>query len=245
MRFLRFAPLAFALVTGCTLSTGNTAVQSTGHLQVRWTVGGLADATDCTDNGASGARIDVIDANGAKVNGGSDSQSCDAFGVTFPGTFAVGSYRVAVTLLGVDGAAVTTTASSTVTVVDSETAEAAFDFPTSSFLHPATTTGKLEVYWSIEGSKDATFCSSHNVANARVDVLSSGTKVNTGGDTQACTAFGTSFADPFTAGTYEVDVTLLDASGNALTTTVSASATVPSDGTTGRVDVDFPATSFF
>jgi hypothetical protein len=238
--------LSFVLATaaGCTITTGN-AVTPTGKLEVHWTVAGSVDPGACSTNGATGARIDVIDATGAKVNAGADTQTCDAFGVSFPGTFAAGVYTVAVTLTGADGTDVTTTARSSIDIFDAQTTQAPFDFPTTSFLHPSTGAGSLEVDWTIEGAADASFCTAHGVTYARIDVLSSGTKVNTDADSQACGAFATSFTSAFPAGSYTVDVTLVDASGTALTTTASTTATISADGTVAKVAVDFPSTSFF
>jgi hypothetical protein len=244
MRTLRALPLAFVLAAGCTITTGNTVAES-GKLEVHWTIAGSVDPAACSVNGAAGARIDVIDANGAKVNAGADTQTCSAFGVSFPRTFAAGVYTVAVTLTGADGADVTTAAESTFTIYDAQITQAPFDFPTTSFLHPTTGAGSLEVDWSIEGSKDATFCTSHGVAYARIDVLSAGTKVNTDADSQTCSAFATSFTSAFPAGSYTVDVTLVDASGTALTTTASTTTTIAADGTVDIVAVDFPTSSFF
>lgn len=243
MRFLRVLPLSFVLAAGCTITTGNT-VTSTGKLEVHWTIAGSVDPVGCSSNGATGARIDIIDSSGSKVNAGADRQTCDAFGVSFPGTFVAGVYTVAVTLTGADGADVTTTAQGAFNIYDGQTTQAPIDFPTASFLHPTSGTGNLEVDWSIEGSKDATFCTSHGVAYARVDVLSAGTKVNTDADSQTCSAFATSFTSAFPAGTYTVDVTLVDASGTALTTTASTTTTIAADGTLDVVAFDFPSTSF-
>jgi hypothetical protein len=245
--------LAFSapVAMGCTIST-NSATDAgmgsaSGRLEVDWSIAGSVDPSSCTTAGASYVRIDVLDSNGTKVNNGADTQTCTAFATTFATAFSAGSYTVQSTLLGSDSVtAVTTTVSAPVVIpTDGTTVRLPIDFPTTSFITPVAPTGKLEVYWSIEGSKDASYCSSHGVAYAQVEVLdSAGTKLDLGGDSQACSAFGTAFSPAIAAGTYTVHVTLVDDASTALTTSTT-STTVISDGATARVDVDFPASSFF
>ncbi len=239
--------------SGCTLTTndtandGGTSSAGNGHLNVYWTISGGKDPNACTTGGASYARIDLLDLNGLKVNSGSESQACSAFGTTFATSFIGGTYTARITLLAADNAtAVTTTASTTVVVPsDGTTATTAFDFSAASFL-ASTTTGKLNVYWTIAGSNDTTGCSSHYATYAKVDVYdSAGTLLNGSADTQTCSAMGTSFTTGFNPGAYSVKVTLVgDDSSTARTTTVTSSTTIAA-GATATVNVDFPVGSFF
>ena len=240
--------LASALfLGGCTVTTndGTTTAAGTGRLAAQWTIAGSTDPAQCTATGVASARVYVLNSAGAKVNS-DDTQTCSAFGITFSEAFPAGAYTVQTTLLAADGTASTTTSSVPVTIAsDGTTAQVATDFPSSSFVHPTTGTGKLEVYWTLDGSTDAGECTVRNVANARIAVLdSTGAKANTE-DSQVCSALGTSFTQAFTAGVYTVQMTLIAADGTARTSTATATVTIPNDGSTAKVNVDFPATSFF
>ena len=243
---LRFtAAAAFLLAVGaggCTVTTDNT---NTGHVIAHWTIAGTTDATQCAAHGVVDARVDIVDGAGNHLNS-DDLQLCSSFSASFNESFPAGTYTVQTTLLGSDGNPVTTMASATIVVPsDGTTAEETSDFPTSSFLGTTTGNGKLEVDWTIDETADGTLCGTHNAVSARVDVIdSTGTKVNAGADTQTCSSLATSFTQSFNAGTYTVQVTLLDASGAARTTTASGNTTIPSDGTTVKAGFDFPESSF-
>jgi methionine-rich copper-binding protein CopC len=242
MRFLFASMVSCLALSGCTITTNDSP--ETGTIVAHWTVLESADPSAC--GAAMNARIDVVDASGRKVNA-ADTARCDAFGATLVEGFPVGTYTVQITLLGADGAPVTTTASTPVTVSFARTTDVSFDFPSNSFLGapPTTGSGALEVHWTIDETSDGTRCDAHGAANAHVEVLdASSVEVNATGDMQTCSALGTSFTQTFTAGVYTVRVTLLAADGTPRTTSATSSVTVPSDGSTAQVTFDFPASSF-
>ena len=111
----------------------------------------------------------------------------------------------------------------------------------------ATTTaspGYIVADWTIASGKDPAACTSTSTSKVRVDITDgSGTKLNSGSDTQDCTAFATSIAQSFSPGNYTVRVTMLAADGTERTTTATTAVTVD-PGVTSTALVDFPLSSF-
>ncbi len=106
--------------------------------------------------------------------------------------------------------------------------------------------GTLYADWTIYNRKVTTDCSATNIATVRVDVLDvNGNKVNTGSDTQDCTAFATSFTYSFPYGTYTVNITPLDPSGNPRTNVYTQSVYLSASQPSVTVPVDWEANSFF
>lgn len=234
---------------GCVVTSDSTAAPApvgSGRLEVHWTIFEGEDPASCASQDVGFVRVDVLDLNGNKVNTGADTQSCNTFATSFAGTFTQGTYTVQATLLANDGVTPRTTTASTLVTIpgNGATATVTVDFPSNSFLASAAT-GDLEVHWTLAEAADPSACTAYSVANVRVDVVdASGRKVNSGSDTQTCTALATSFATSFPVGAYTVQVTMLAADGTARTTTATATANIV-QGTTATVTVDFPSSSFF
>jgi hypothetical protein len=103
--------------------------------------------------------------------------------------------------------------------------------------------GAVIVDWTIQGDKIQSDCGSSGAASVHVTLADSSGNLPME-YVQSCTAFATTISG-LVPDTYTASVELIDAAGNARTTSVN---TAPFDVFAGRtvtVAVDFPANSFF
>jgi hypothetical protein len=100
--------------------------------------------------------------------------------------------------------------------------------------------GQLSVTWTVRSSQDARACDDVRATGTEVVVLDrSGNVV---ADTIAsCPDFEATLVLP--AGTFDAEVTLVDSSGNAVSTTLPLKTLDITPGTNLTVDVAFPAES--
>lgn len=106
---------------------------TTGRLGVSWTIASDADPTQCANNGASSIELQFTDTIGTPI-GAATSAVCTAFTTTIDG-IAPSTYALTVTMLDVNGAAVTTPFSiPDLTITAGATTSQPVDFPLNSFL---------------------------------------------------------------------------------------------------------------
>ncbi len=104
-------------------------------------------------------------------------------------------------------------------------------------------TGQAIVDWTIREAKDPFDCQTSGATTLQVS-LEDFSGASPMVYEQDCAAFATTISG-LVPDTYTGTVELLDASGNALTTSVRLLPFSVSSGTTTTVAVDFPASSFF
>ena len=107
-------------------------------------------------------------------------------------------------------------------------------------------TGTIVADWTIADGKDPASCTATGTALVRVDVYNHNgtTRLNSGSDTQDCSAFATTIVHDFAPGTYDVEVTMLAADGTTeRTTTATTSVDVVSDAVAVAA-VNFSLASF-
>lgn len=100
--------------------------------------------------------------------------------------------------------------------------------------------GALSLAWTVESSTSPAACDDANADTLAVDIYDmAGNRVTT--EHAPCEDFVmTIVLDP---GSYSLDLTLVDANDQAVTTTLSIDTTVRYDAETD-IDIDFPSTSF-
>lgn len=101
--------------------------------------------------------------------------------------------------------------------------------------------GTFELRWTIDGGNTQSLCSFTKSANISLTLARGGSTLNT--YTAPCTAFAT-FVDGLQPGSYTWTAKLVDAGGQARTTTASNTVTIYSDQRE-IVPVDFPQSAFF
>ncbi len=105
------------------------------------------------------------------------------------------------------------------------------------------TSGAVIVDWTIRGNKDSNDCEDSGATTLHVALADSSGALPME-YVQDCTAFATTISG-LIPDTYTGTVELLDASGNARTTSVNLAPFDVIGGRTVSVGVDFPANSFF
>jgi hypothetical protein len=105
------------------------------------------------------------------------------------------------------------------------------------------TSGAVIIDWTIRGAKDTNDCQDSGATTLHVALADSSGALPTE-YVQSCTAFATTISN-LVPDTYTGTVELLDASGNARTTSVNLAPFDVIGGRTVTVGVDFPANSFF
>lgn len=106
---------------------------------------------------------------------------------------------------------------------------------------PEPSIGTLTARWTIEGSTDPVACAAHGAQWTRL-VVTAGDGAPEATLTPACTAFASSVG--LYAGWHQVALTMLDATGRPVSTTVTTPVDIGYDRTS-TVHADFPANSFF
>lgn len=108
-------------------------------------------------------------------------------------------------------------------------------------VHDEPVTGTLTVRWSIEGTYDPAACGWHRAATAHLVVTTPG-GAHEASLQPPCTVFATSVG--LYPGRHMVSLTILDASGRPVSTTVAVAVDVWA-GYTSRVETEFPANAFY
>ena len=224
--------LAVALAVSC--AAGN------GTLTTTWTIASGSDPAQCNVHGASSVALQVKDSSGNIYQ--SVTAPCTAFSNTFSN---VPPANYTVTAQMVDAAG--NTASNFVgpigvSVNSGSTTVQNIDFPTSAFANAATT-GTLAVNWTIESDSIATECTKFGAVNISIQLSdTTGNLVGTP-HTSPCNAF-TMTLSGIATGTYGISSTLVDASGQAISTKVGPNTITVSSNLTSTETVDFPASAF-
>lgn len=97
--------------------------------------------------------------------------------------------------------------------------------------------GTLTVAWTINGSADPDQCNQSSADTIRITVEPGGTFE------ESCAAFSAGVA--LEPGTYAASAVLLDANGNARTTSVEIDPFTVGGGDDVTAPIDFPASSFY
>ncbi len=252
MVWLRRASLLAAaafLLSACTVNStngtdGGVVTTGTGSVSLTWTVLSSATADECTSHNAQNISITLTATSSTAVSQ-TATVACDAFTTTITDV-AAGSYTLAATLVDGTGADLTTEVGPiALTVTAGATTPEAVDFPDVSFTSTpgGGSTGNIEVDFTIASGTDPTACMTYGATTLVVNVEDS-TGATVGTSTMAdCTAFMATVTD-LAPGTYSVTASFIDASGNSVSTTVTAPPVTVTAGATTMTTVDFPANSF-
>jgi uncharacterized protein (DUF2141 family) len=232
-------------VTSANGTDGGVTATGTGSVSLTWTVLSSSTTDECTSHNAQNISITLTATSSTAVSQ-SVTVACDAFSATIANV-EPGSYTLAATLVDGTGADLTTEVGPiALTVTADATTPEAVDFPDVSFTSSPGgdgTTGNIEVDFTIASGTDPTACTTYDATTLVVNVEdSNGTTVGT--STMAdCTAFMATVTD-LAPGTYTVTASFVDASGNSVSTTVTAPPVTVTAAATAMTSVDFPADSF-
>ncbi|CAN5682420.1 hypothetical protein BH09MYX1_BH09MYX1_19810 [soil metagenome] len=219
---------AFGLASSaCVIQT--TPITSNGSFELDWTINGVANASLCTQAGATSINI-VVTRDGTSNTYASPCANFATF-VDLP----TGSYTFSATLVDGGGVSRSPTVSNSFLV----SANQRTFVPANFVVQQAP--GQFEVDWTINGQNNTpSLCTQSAAATISVAVTQNGSAVGT--YSAPCSAFAT-FTD-LPPGNYTFGATLLDGNGVARTTTASNNFTVNS-GLKTTVPVDFPPSAFF
>ncbi|HEY2404983.1 MAG TPA: hypothetical protein VGI10_03225 [Polyangiaceae bacterium] len=215
---------------------------TTGTLGVSWTIASATDPTQCANNGASSIELQLTDTAGTPI-GAATTAACTAFATTIDG-IVPGTYALTVTMLDVNGAAVTTPFSiPNLTITAGATTSQPVDFPLNSFIGGTTTTGSLEVDWTIGSGTNAADCDAHGAANISLQLYDqSGTPI--GARTlDPCSSFSATIPG-LEPGSYQVSAELVDLNQTPVTTEVPPQNLTITVNTVTQQGFDFPSSSF-
>lgn len=127
MNGLHATALTLLLMLGTCSCSGDDVVD--GTLVVDWTVEGSKAPSACRDTGADAISVVIVSGQG---RGAVELvELCESFEARL--ALAPGSYFIEATLVGADGAALTTTVTDRPYVYSADLTVSAFDFPTDSF----------------------------------------------------------------------------------------------------------------
>ncbi len=231
---IKFALLALAVIL--------PACSSTASLTVTWTIASSSDASSCSQYGATSIAILVNNASGNEY--GRVTPECSAMTTTFSNV-PNGTYTVSAQMLDASGNPITgTIGPDTVTISSGTNAAQNINFPATAFTNSGTGsgTGSLAVNWTIESSLAVSECSKYNAANTSINLTDSNGSPYGTTTLVACAAQTATVAN-LSSGTYGVAAKMVDGSGQAVSTTATASVVITA-GTTTRQSFDFPASSF-
>ena len=230
--FCKFAMLALVLILPACKS-GN------GSLTVTWTIASRSDASLCSQYGATSVTIRVANSSGNDFS--RVTPSCSALTTTIS-DIPAGTYLVWAQMLDASGDTVSgADGPLAIAVTGGSTATQNFDFQATAFNDSGV--GSLTVNWTIESSSSASECTTFNAANMSIQLNdSSGNAIGTA-HTTPCTAFTWTMAN-LAPGTYNVTSTLLDANGQAVSTSNGPNSVTITANNTTTEPMDFPASAF-
>ena len=214
---------------------------STGTLTVTWTFASVSDASLCSKYGASTVAVLVKNSSGNPYS--NSTPPCSAL-LTTDSNVPTGTYSIAAQMLDNSGSIVTNSIGPiVVNVTSGNTTIQNIDFPTAS-ISTSSATGTLTIIWTIASdSADTQQCSAYGAVNISVALYGSNGKQYGSTITAACSAETTSIAN-VAPGTYTLNAHLVDATGQPVSSTISAnSVTVKTQTSTPQL-FDFPITAF-
>ena len=242
-------PLSVSLTGGATATqnidfpaTAFSSAPGTGTLTVNWTIENSTSAAECTKFSASNISIQLTDAGGNAI-GATHINPCSVFTWTMT-NLAPGTYFVSSTLVGATGQAVSTAAGpNSVTITASTTTTSVIDFPASAFFASSSTTGTLQVNWTIASSPASAQCATYGAVSVVVNIFDSSGNAYGPPTSAACSA-QTAILTNLARGMYTVNAKMVDANGQAVSSTASANAVTIGAGATTNQAFDFPVSSF-
>jgi|GEM_PF-1927087 len=213
-----------------------------GTLTVNWTIESSSSASGCSKFNAAEISIQLLDGNGNAV-GAAHTTPCSTFAWTLTNLTA-GSYTVTSTLLAATGQAVSTVATSNAfAIAVNSTVTVNVDFPTASFSPFNATHGMLQLDWTIASSPAASLCASYGAVNISFSLFDANGNAYGSANVSSCSA-QTAIVYAITPGTYNVTAKMLDANGQTITTTATATSVIITAGTKTEQAFDFPLSSF-
>ena len=242
-------PLSVSVTSGATATqnidfpaTSFTNIPGAGTLTINWTIENSTSASECSKFNAFNNSIQLTDASGNAI-GGAHVNACTVFNWVMP-NLAPGTYSVTSTLIGANGQAVSTAAGpNSVSITANTTTTSVIDFPLSAFLGANSTTGMLQVDWTIASGPASAQCNTYGAVNIAINLLDSSGNLYGSTTSAACSAQTTSVSN-LAPGNYTVNAKLVDANGQAVSSTASASAVTITAGAKKEQAFDFPASSF-
>jgi hypothetical protein len=236
------ALLSLAVLSACTVTTASDGtVEGTGNLTVNWTIASSPNATQCSVYNAQTVSIQVFNSNGLQA--GSATASCTSLTATIS-ALPVGNYTIQAEVLDVSGGALASLAAPVAaTINDLATTSETVDFSAASFTTPVAGTGTLTINWTIANSADASLCASHSAQTMSIQIFNASNIQYGSATTVDCSALTASIVG-LPAGTYTIQVQMLDVNGASISSLVGPLTETLTSGEVTTQAIDFPDEAF-
>jgi hypothetical protein len=236
----RFVLLAFFRLVAVALVMPACA-SGHGTLTVTWTIASISDATLCSKYGAASVAILVNNASGDEYS--RSYPSCSALSFTFS-YVPSGDYTVTGQMLDASGNTVSNYVGPIgVSLSSGNTATPNIDFPETEFItNPAE--ASLTVNWTIASSPpNLAQCGTYGAVNLSISLIDPNGNQYGPAMLAACSADTVTIPN-LAPGTYTVSARMLNASGQPVSSAVSATNVGLSAGNKATQSFDFPTGSF-